>query len=382
LPPGSTPGPEHRLDLGGLPDVEETLLRAPVGARAVGAEAVGVEAREEASLGSAQLALEELDRLLDRPAELRVGPAVLAVGLGVDPQQLALVIEHLLEVGDQPARVGAVAVETAAELVVDAAAGHAVQRQAHVLEGVARVGVKSARQQQRLQVGRCGELGGAPEAAVAPVGLRHQRARQLPERLETAGRAVGRGRSRRQCLCDATRLLLHFATPFGVGSGDRVDHLAPARATVGPTRREVGTAVEGPAVGGAEDVQRPAAGAGQPHHGLHVDLVDVGTLLPVDLDADQALVHEGGGLRVLERFPLHDVAPVAGRVADRDQHRPVLATRALPGLVPPRVPVDRVLAVLAQVGARLGSQTVRSAVGVRHARQAKSGGVTDSIHAL
>src|SRR5699024_6193848 len=37
-------------------------------------------------------------------------------GLGVAPQQLGVVVEHLLEVGYEPARIGAVAGEAAAEL--------------------------------------------------------------------------------------------------------------------------------------------------------------------------------------------------------------------------------------------------------------------------
>ena len=52
----------------------------------------------------------------------------------VDAQQLALVVEHLLEVRDRPARVDAVAVEAAAELVVETAARHLLAGD-DVLEG-------------------------------------------------------------------------------------------------------------------------------------------------------------------------------------------------------------------------------------------------------
>ena len=90
-------------------------------------------------------------------------------------------------------------------------------------------------------------------------------------------------------------------------------------------RREVGAAVERHAVRREEHGHRPAAAAGHGLHGLHVDLVDVGPLLAVDLDVDEEAVHERGDLVVLERLALHDVAPVAGRVADREQHRLVLA---------------------------------------------------------
>ena len=77
-------------------------------------------------------------------------------------------------------------------------------------------------------------------------------------------------------------------------------------------------------------------------HRVHVDPVHVGPLLAVDLDVDEALVHQRRDLRVLERLVRHHVAPVAGRVADREQDRLVLGPRLRERLVAPREPVDRV----------------------------------------
>ena len=62
--------------------------------------------------------------------------------------------------------------------------------------------------------------------------------------------------------------------------------------------------------------------------GVHVHGVQVGALTPVDLHVDEVLVHQGGGLVVLERLVLHDVAPVAGGVPDREQDRLVLVAGA------------------------------------------------------
>ena len=73
---------------------------------------------------------------------------------------------------------------------------------------------------------------------------------------------------------------------------------------------------------------------GQRDDGVHVDRVEVGPLLAVDLDVDEALVHQRRGGRVLERLVRHHVAPVAGRVADREQDRLVLRARALERLRP------------------------------------------------
>ena len=70
------------------------------------------------------------------------------------------------------------------------------------------------------------------------------------------------------------------------------------RSTLGERRHpvarlvgEVRAAVERLAVRREEHAHRPAAAAGQRLHGVHVDRVDVGPLLPVDLDADECAVH-------------------------------------------------------------------------------------------
>src|SRR4051794_32140567 len=52
------------------------------------------------------------------------------------------------------------------------------------------------------------------------------------------------------------------------------------------------------------------------------------------------------------------MAPVAGRVADRDQQRDVAASRLLERLGSPLPPVDRVLCVLQQIRARSAGETV------------------------
>ena len=133
--------------------------------------------------------------------------------------------------------------------------------------------------------------------------------------------------------------------------------------------REVGAAVEGNGVGGEEHRHRPAALAGHRLDGVHVDRVDVGALLPVDLDAHEVLVHVGGHRLVLEGLPLHDVAPVAGGVADGEQDRLVLGPRPAECLRSPGIPVDRVVGVLDQIRAHLVDEAVgpvASRIDLRH----------------
>ena len=49
--------------------------------------------------------------------------------------ELGIVVEHLLEVRDEPEPVGRVAVIAAGQVVADAAAGHAVERQPTIFSG-------------------------------------------------------------------------------------------------------------------------------------------------------------------------------------------------------------------------------------------------------
>ena len=143
--------------------------------------------------------------------------------------------------------------------------------------------------------------------------------------------------------------------------------------------REVGAAVEGDAVGVAEGRQRPAAPAGHPLQRLHVDGVDVGSFLAVDLDRDEVLVHVGGGLGVGERLSLHDVAPVAGRVADREQDRDVALAGGCLRLFAPGSPVDRVVLVLEEVGRGLAGESVGHRRAVPYASQSGAGASPASI---
>ncbi len=186
------------------------------------------------------------------------------------------------------------------------------------------------------------------------------------QRAGRAGQALGL----LHALHELAAGLEHLAAAAVVGVRDGLEQPREGRHAVAVHRREVGAAVEGHAVRREEHGHRPAAPAGHRLHGLHVDLVHVGPLLTVHLDGDEEAVHERGDLVVLEGLALHHVTPVAGRVADRQQHRPVLAAGQLEGLRAPRVPVHRVMSVLEQVGAGLGGEPVRGAGRGRHERRA------------
>ena len=76
-----------------------------------------------------------------------------------------------------------------------------------------------------------------------------------------------------------------------------------------------------------------------------------GPFLAVYLHVDEKLVHHGRGRRrSLKRFMRHDVAPVAGRVADGQEDGLVLAAGLGERFLAPWMPLDRVARVLQQVG--------------------------------
>jgi len=76
---------------------------------------------------------------------------------------------------------------------------------------------------------------------------------------------------------------------------------------------------------------------------------------------------------LLKGLPLHHMAPVAGRIADRQQDW--LATRScsLEGILAPRVPVYRVRLVLLQIRRALPSQSVHISGYTRHGEALEEG---------
>ena len=107
--------------------------------------------------------------------------------------------------------------------------------------------------------------------------------------------------------------------------------------------REIRAAEKRRAFRREEHRERPAPRALREHlvRGL-VDLVEVRALLAVDLDVHEEAVHHRSHGGVLEALVRHDMAPVACRIADREQDRLVLAPRPLQRLWAPWVPIHGV----------------------------------------
>ncbi len=108
------------------------------------------------------------------------------------------------------------------------------------------------------------------------------------------------------------------------GAGDRLQELREAGPAPPVLGRVVGAPEERLELRREKDAHRPPARARDHLDRAHVDPVEVGSLLAIDLDVDEEVVHQLGDFRVLERLVLHHVTPVTGRVADREEDRPIL----------------------------------------------------------
>ena len=348
---------EDGFDLVGSPDVELTFL--VVGVR--------VQGRVEAAFGAGHFALDEAERFDDDSLEVRV--RVGAEGLGVKLDELGVVVEHFLEVGDGPGAFGAVAVEAAAELVVDAALGHFSQRELHGFRGRF-VPLLAALFEEKGPDGGAGKLGAAKlrllaaRAAVFGVDAErfervlHHVAVERDQRHEPRAafeRVHGEVRDVIRLLEDSVAILgeqFHHFLEDGFEAGDDVV------AALLVVWREVGAAEDGLAFRREEHGHGPAARLAGDVQRRHVHVVHVGAFFPIDLDADEVLVEQLGHVRVRERLAFHDVAPVARRVADGQEDELLFLPGFVEGFLTPRVPVHGVVGVLEQVRAALLGQAI------------------------
>jgi hypothetical protein len=107
----------------------DELLRGPCIGQPLHTLGVGVERRGETPCIGAEFTKHEVcSRVCDPDCE-RIGGD--AREMTVEPQQQRVVVEHLLEVRDDPLRVDGVAREAAPDLVVDPSARHRRRRALH-----------------------------------------------------------------------------------------------------------------------------------------------------------------------------------------------------------------------------------------------------------
>ena len=84
------------------------------------------------------------------------------IGFEVNRAQKRVVVEHFLEMGREPALVGRIAGEAAAQVIVDPTAGHLVERMTHDMKRLVVLGAQVVPQQNTRRSIGWGNLGALP----------------------------------------------------------------------------------------------------------------------------------------------------------------------------------------------------------------------------
>jgi hypothetical protein len=80
-------------------------------------------------------------------------------------------------------------------------------------------------------------------------------------------------------------------------------------------------------------------------------IVDVGAFFAIDLHTDVKIVHQTRGFLVLKAFMGHDMAPMAGGIADGHEQRFVAPLCFGQSFGPPGAPINGIVFMLQQIGA-------------------------------
>jgi hypothetical protein len=113
------------------------------------------------------------------------------MGQSRSSSRFPLVVEHLLEVRDSPQRIHAVAVEAAAQVIVQAAARHLAARECDLIEGLAglALGQNVHSGEQQVERRRRRKLRRPAEAPVLGIGPLEQVRRRAGDGLRAGGLA-------------------------------------------------------------------------------------------------------------------------------------------------------------------------------------------------
>ena len=298
---------------------------------------------------------EPLARLFDSLAEQLVLGGRQYVSELTD--ELGIVVEHLLEMGDKPSLVYRIAGNTPTEVVVDSPLTDVRHGCRH---GFTRLGMagSSGHRPKQLKERALGEFWRHTNAAVLPV---HCAEYLGYGGFEESGVDLGIGSA--ACRCGQTLqygrcICANLVVLVGPDMVDLGQYMAEARTAILVGWREVGTSPEWLQFCIEEHGQRPAALLPHVVKRVHVDLVDVRTFFPVNLDVDEVPVHQVCCFRILEALVGHDVAPVTGRVADGEKDWLVGLSRCGERLFAPGIPVDRIGSMLQQIGAGFACKAV------------------------
>ena len=152
----------------------------------------------------------------------------------------------------------------------------------------------------------------------------------------------------------------HFGAFIFPGLGKVDEDISKARPSVTVVWREISSAHKRFEIGGKEHAHRPATTSGGRLNEGHIDPIHVGPFFAIDFDADKVSVQQIGDLGVIKRFMGHYMAPVTGRIADREKYRFVTLPRLLKRGSSPRPPIHRLMRMLQKIRRFLTGEMILS----------------------
>ncbi len=273
------------------------------------------------------------------------------VGAQIIAQQAGIIVRHLLEVRNNPALVHRVAVEAAADLVVNTAPSHALERRRDDRQQPLLAGFE-VRVEQQVERAGVRELGRGAESAI----LRIEPAADalhngLHDLFVGLARALFKAFQVTQSFSNLCRALVNLLAVGLVVVRHSFQQALHARAAGVVFGREISAAIERFTVGSKKRRQRPTSLPRQRTDRRLVTRVDIRALVAIDFHGDEQVVDEARHLRVLVTFVVHHVAPVAPDSADIQQDGLVLLARLREGCLAPLAPFDGLVRGGAQIGA-------------------------------
>ena len=265
-------------------------------------------------------------------------------------EDLGIVVEHFFKMRHEPSLVGRIARIAAAEMIVDAAFGHFGQRQFDEI-AVGRVGQPRAGAPEQFENGRIRKFRRPGEAAMDGV----DEAGDLRRETSNCARLIPPPPPRRtfgKFVADDVCILRDPRGLRAKGFGNRFQHAHEGRPAIVRDLGKISAAPERFASWRQEHGQGPAAAFAKSVQSRHINMIDIGALLAIDLDVHEKLVHHGRGRFVLKTFMRHHMAPMAGGIADREQNRLIYRLRFRERRRAPHPPMHGILGVLQKIRAR------------------------------
>src|SRR5688572_9748153 len=144
-------------------------------------------------------------------------------------------------------------------------------------------------------------------------------------------------------------LRINFMTFFLKGLHNPGQGFLPGRPVESSFWREISTAIKWFSLRGKKNIQWPSAAAGHGLYRIHINMIEVRPLFPVYFNIDEMLIHDRSRGLVFKTFPLHNMAPMASRIANTYQDGFIIFFRFVQCLISPGIPVNRIMGMLQQV---------------------------------